>query len=450
MDKKKPKAGTITAKDRDTWFNLINNIPVATSFYYMDRSLMGLRWQMLKPFTHSGQVINFLYTPFLDQTDVDLEKIPYDQDHYGTCKEDATAPTDMETNVFVYKIINGKIRDKEIGAVRRYPVFQRSPAKSWGNESKLYQYPYHYLTITDFINTPLKIIDYFLPTSIGDHIPISVSQPISITGGYTIYIQGYKGDFNHGALEGLYSTAGLDLPTSSSQYSQFMANSKASLIASNDVARRNENMGLARGGVNALAGAFNTGGAIMQATNPFDIEKYVKGGNIDSSIQNITSGVQQTANGVLDMVQSAVDRKNRIQSTQAKLTDLMSAPRNVSLGSTDILMTLDRNNREVIANRYMVHEYYLNKLCDYFTLYGYKQNKLMKNPPGNKLYNSRRYFNYIKTVDANIIILNTMDKAEVEAVKEIFNAGVTWWHWFRCQQDNVEMYDTSMDNKEIY
>ena len=413
-------------KQYDTWDSVINGIPIATHFYYMHQQYYGIGNRA--PFSQSGQVLNLLYMPFLKPDDVVLNEIPYDTDYYGEISNQMTG--DPIKDIKVYKITSSLVNNKLIGSFKpKYKIQPKEVRKSWKNESKLYQYPYSYITINDYINTPLKLQYHLIPTT--DKIEIKVSQPLSITGGYNIFVDGYKGDKNNGANEGMLASAGLDLPTSSSQYAQFMATSKASFIAQNEISQRNETLGL-------RLSSQQMGGTIAQSMlNPTDW----------LGILGTTAGALNQSSMTDQQVKN--ERQNYITQAQAQIQDLMRAPRSVNLSSSDILMSLSRNNKKLVANRYTIQDYYKNKLCDYFTLYGYKQNKMMK--PNLK---SRKYFNYIKTFDANIYGEN-ISKNELDEIKNIFNTGITFWHRFAVKQDLITpdtptgMYNYSLDNVEV-
>ena len=83
---------------------------------------------------------------------------------------------------------------------------------------------------------------------------------------------------------------------------------------------------------------------------------------------------------------------------------------------------------------------YLEKLGNYFALFGYKQNRIM-----NINTKSRYYYNYVKTVGVNLSG-NEIPRSHFEELQEIFNNGVTIWHTFR---DGVKVGDYQYDNVEI-
>ena len=72
-----------------------------------------------------------------------------------------------------------------------------------------------------------------------------------------------------------------------------------------------------------------------------------------------------------------------------------------------------------------------------FTKKGYKINNYEK--PNLK---SRYWFNYIKTYECNITSINIGENDIIEKIKEIYNSGITFWHYnsgnykFKNYEDN--------------
>lgn len=73
---------------------------------------------------------------------------------------------------------------------------------------------------------------------------------------------------------------------------------------------------------------------------------------------------------------------------------------------------------------------YAKRIDDFLTMYGYKVNSL-KVPE----LHSRRYWNYIETIDINIV--GAIPADDMKKVKDIFNSGVTLWH----SPDNIFNYN---------
>jgi len=68
-----------------------------------------------------------------------------------------------------------------------------------------------------------------------------------------------------------------------------------------------------------------------------------------------------------------------------------------------------------------IKQEYAKRIDSYFTMFGYKVNTL-KTPN----LTSRRYFNYIQTIDVNI--LGAIPSDDMAKLKKIYNEGVTLWH----------------------
>ena len=422
-------------KDEDSYLSVINDTPLVTHFYYLHKNMLGPDGNNFKPISQSGLVLNLLYMPFLKSEDLSVYVIDYDQKNLGTVADKGSDPA---PNVKVYKLWQAIIEDKEIGkSFNKYPKFNRKAGqKHWTNESKIWQYPYHYLSLNDYINAPLVLNPQYLDKL---ENKVMVSQPITITGGYTLYVKGYKGDYK-GNNEGLFSAAGLDLPTGSSQYAQFMANSKSSFLKQVEIAKRNEE-------ANSLASIPNM------------ITSAISGATLGATVGSVIPGIGTVGGGILgaggaalntffgSAIRSANERRNALESSQAQVEDLFRAPRSVNLSSSDILMTMDRNEKKLWINRYTINDYYKEKLCNYWTLYGYKQNKLMYKER-NGLIKTRRHFNYIKTIDANIYG-QYISKSELDMINQIYDNGITFWHQREMEQDKIKMYDYHLDNVEM-
>lgn len=71
--------------------------------------------------------------------------------------------------------------------------------------------------------------------------------------------------------------------------------------------------------------------------------------------------------------------------------------------------------------QYYIKDEYAKQIDDYFTMFGYKVNKL-KVP---NLY-TRPAFNYLKTIDCNIV--GSVPTNDMKKIKENFDKGITFWH----------------------
>lgn len=89
------------------------------------------------------------------------------------------------------------------------------------------------------------------------------------------------------------------------------------------------------------------------------------------------------------------------------------------LGSAEISYACGDNTFE--AHHFRIKEEYAKIIDDYFSTYGYKVNEI-KVPN----IHTRSNWNYIKTVDVNI--LGDIPQEDLQKIKQIFNTGCTFWH----------------------
>lgn len=130
-----------------------------------------------------------------------------------------------------------------------------------------------------------------------------------------------------------------------------------------------------------------------------------------------------------------INAEQSIGLTQAKLQDINNIPPTVSnLGNNTMFDTGWKNMHFYVFVK-TVRDEYAEQLTNYFKMFGYKVNKL--EIPNTK---SRENYNYIKTVDANIV--GNIPSNDLSAIKGIFDKGVTIWH-----TDNVGDY--SLTNNEV-
>ena len=127
--------------------------------------------------------------------------------------------------------------------------------------------------------------------------------------------------------------------------------------------------------------------------------------------------------GVLaDTYQRKVNYDYGVQETMLQKEKQAMLPNSATLGSTNTtLLSFDYMNDDVFT-RYNIKRQFAEKIDEFFSMYGYKTNKL-------KLPNldNRSEWNYVKTVGANITGAN-IPSDDLFALKQMFNDGVTFWH----------------------
>lgn len=83
-----------------------------------------------------------------------------------------------------------------------------------------------------------------------------------------------------------------------------------------------------------------------------------------------------------------------------------------------------------------IRQEYAKIIDGFMDLYGYKVNQV-KVPQ----FTSRRYWNYIKTIDCNID--GDIPQEDLNTIRNIFNTGITFWH------DPTKIYDYSQTNSIV-
>ena len=105
---------------------------------------------------------------------------------------------------------------------------------------------------------------------------------------------------------------------------------------------------------------------------------------------------------------------------------------NINCG--DVVFSQDRNT--FIYNQISVRREYAVIIDNYFSMFGYKVNKVK-----NINIKTRKNWNFIKTIDANIT--GNCPQSAINIIKNMFNNGVTFWH------NPSNIYNYNLDNSNI-
>lgn len=382
--------------------SLMNNLPYGLYFYYMNHNTYNMTInQSTDPMVLDNTkmlscpaIKAITFAPYLDTTDLNMYPVLYDSKRFGSV--DKSLPEVGTNNALALRIVGFKDGSeryvKHLGSTSKYKIENRNtPYRSWKHESKLYQFPYNYAILTDYLTQPIPLTYHLID---GNSIDVSVIMSISDKGTYSLFVDGYKGDHT-GNMEGSILNTSLDMPVSSSAYANFMATSKSQYMASNATAFAN----MAKGSL-----SFNIGSTL--------------------------SGILDTGSKLLE--------------NRAKLEDVFTTPNSMLTMGGDVSFSISNSNKKVQVVRYRVREEYLQVLGDYFAMYGYKQDKLMK--PNLR---SRWFYNYIKCHTTNIKGYG-LNKEDLDKIAKIYQNGTTIWHIDRNSSiDTVIPLDYSKDNVEV-
>jgi hypothetical protein len=309
-------------------------------------------------------------------------------------------------------------------------------------------YPYTVIELTDMKgntttlkpqNFDSKILNFAIRSCISSQ-PKTAIYPTNYLGNTS----GTVTDFTGGIIDNNIC----DIPVVDDYTASYMQANRNSIATTNKYAMDNANRGILQN--NAVNRVQN---AIMDKQQKYmeSDTKWNQWGNLlDMHMGSaIKSGYELVKNYDLSQGQrTAMNQNNAIANenlkinaeqaigmTQAKIADINNIPPTVSnLGNNTMFDTGWKNMHFYVMIK-TVREEYAIQLTNYFKMFGYKVNKL--EIPNTK---SRQYYNYIKTVDANIV--GNIPSNDLNTIKGIFDKGVTIWH-----TENVGDY--SVANNEI-
>ena len=141
---------------------------------------------------------------------------------------------------------------------------------------------------------------------------------------------------------------------------------------------------------------------------------------------DVAGGLMDFAGASMGVLAETYSRKVNydygVQETMLQKEKQALLPNNVSMGSTNTTLLNFGYMNDDVFTRYNIKRQFAEKIDEFFSMYGYKTNKL-------KLPNldNRSEWNYVKTVGANITGAN-IPSDDLFALKQMFNDGVTFWH----------------------
>lgn len=377
---------------------------------------------VLVPPTEAVQ--SLVYYPFLDSLDFNWGLVDLDTVRFQL--------NDVSLVGKLRRIHTQETVKKQLGTFSCYDYNNKPVTPGgkfhWAKEGKLWQYPFTYSKIYDGLSEPMDFIPHLFKDGKQGTATVSVSQPISNLGTYSLYVAGYKGDTT-GTLEGSVNKNAKNLPVVSSAYTDFMSSSQSQLLAAKENATQQAWTSGIVGTVSAVAG-----GAIALAglgAAPFTGgTSIVAGGAIGGAVASVGTSIgsamstrHQTIKSLMAQEQDAKQRTNTLQ----------------DVGS-DVIFSLMNSDDYLKVYRLQLPEQIMERYGFYFHLFGYAQNKLMT--PNLR---SRYYFNFVKAIDINIKS-NGIPKHHLLKLKSIYEAGTTIWHVDRYNFTFVGDY--SNDNYE--
>ena len=316
------------------------------------------------------------------------------------------------------------------------------------SESKLYMYPYTLIELTDMQgNTATLKPQNFDSKALSFDIMSCIStQPKT-----AIYPHGYLGNTTGSVVDftdGIINNNICDIPIVDDYTASYMQANRNSIATTNKYAMDNALRGVSQNSANN-----RLNNAIIDRQQKYnELDMYA--GALSSALSlNLGGVVKSTYQGIknYDMTEAKrasmnlnndfanknlmINAEQAIGLTQAKIADINNIPPTVSnLGNNTMFDTGWKNMHFYVMIKTIRPEY-VEQITNYFKMFGYKVNKL--EIPNTK---SRESYNYIKTIDANIV--GNIPANDLSAIKGIFDKGVTIWH-------TDEVGDYSLSNDEV-
>ena len=315
-------------------------------------------------------------------------------------------------------------------------------------ESKLLMYPYTVIELTDMKGNTITLKPQNFDSN---SLVIQTRGSISTQPKTAIYPVNYLGNTAGNVTDftcGIIDNTICDVPIVDDYTASYMQANRNSIATTNKYAMDNANRGIVQN--NAVNRVQN---AIMDRQQQYmeSDTKWNQWGNLldlhaGSALRSgyelakkydLSQGQRLAMNQNNDIANHnlRINAEQAIGMTQAKIEDINNIPPTVSnLGNNTMFDSGWKNMHYYIMIK-TVRDEYATQLTNYFKMFGYKVNKL--EIPNTK---SRQYYNYIKTVDANII--GNIPSNDLNTIKGIFDKGVTIWH-----TSNVGDY--SVNNVEV-
>ena len=342
-------------------------------------------------------VISCYYFPYLTKADCILWETEYDS---------ARLPLPTAVNSSAIKTINRLRRIKATGqnkVVAEFPKYKITGTTirgnfNWRNEGKLWMPPFTTIILDDnMMNEPMTISTNYIKDD-KTTFQVKVRHTFNHLGIYTMYVPNYLGDPD--GLANGNTVSGLRFPTASNNYADYMNANRSQIEQS-----KRQNFLTGMSGLGMTIGGALTGNAIAAM-----------------------SGAGLMLNSI-----------NQMAMQQARERDLINTGNTLTCDGSDAI-----HGVQITAGltcRYMQYdEAVMERIGLYFHTYGYAQNKMMK--PNLR---SRYYFNFIKTLDANVRGAG-IPREHLNKIKNIFNQGTTIWH---VDRGSVVVGDYTKDNYEV-
>lgn len=261
------------------------------------------------------------------------------------------------------------------------------------NNNKCFTYPYCFANITN--NNGSSLFGQFELSDNKSTVNFRYYFPCiegNTSFGYLANYDGVLKNFD----KSIQGQTNIELPYVTNTFSAYMSANQNSMANQRDTLERNEAMGIVKGSMSLASGIAmgNVGGAV---------------------------------GGAMSLVDTAMNTYNQRQAIDSALKDQESKA-NVSHGAYTGIGSIVSGQLGFKGQLITVTAENIKMIDDYFTMFGYKVNTIKK-----PQFNSRPYWNYIKTSGVNLV--GNVPQDALNVIKQIFDSGVTMWHSLNYMYD---------------
>lgn len=262
-------------------------------------------------------------------------------------------------------------------------------------------YPYRYFSITNDRGNELVIKPQYVNGHVeqdGDNfiyqldMNITISVSVGIYAKQGVFLSDYLG--NTPKLRQVVNTALGQLPQVTDRYLNFLQTQKASFDT----------------GLNAIY----ENGVINAASNLASVGTNLLAGNY--------AGAATGAAGLATSIRSTAQK---IELQQARLQDIRNTPDSLKKSGTDIKFEQISGFWGIYVTSYQIPADAMQRVSDYFTLYGYTINDFIKDFA--TFLDSRETYNYVQTNACRVT--GNINVSHIRALEQIYDHGVRLWHY---------------------
>lgn len=260
--------------------------------------------------------------------------------------------------------------------------------------AKCLTYPYQFINITN--NNGSNLVGQFELANDSKTVKFHYYFPCiegNTSFGYLANYDGVEKNFD----KSLQGQTNPELPYITNTFSAYLSANQNSIANQYDTIERNLDFANTKTNVDT---AFGLAGSIL-GLNPM-------------------GAAQSIAGGIMGYQGNELSATNQRKAIDSSLKDQASRG-NIAHGSFMGTACITSGQYGFKAQLYQVTNENIKMIDDYFTMFGYKVNQI-KIPQ----FNSRKYWNYLKTSGCNIIA--NIPQEALNVIKKMFDDGTTIWH----------------------